>query len=67
MIGALLPTAAMAALEMKLAALQEELLQLRRELASPRTPEILGGVGYIVGITGAALWALSKKGRSGKE
>ncbi|WP_300523077.1 carboxypeptidase-like regulatory domain-containing protein [Aminiphilus sp.] len=55
-----------ALLEGKLAALQEELLVLRRELAGPRIPEILGGIGYIIGITGAALWALSRKGGSGK-
>jgi nickel transport protein len=55
-----------ALLEGKLTALQEELLVLRRELAGPRIPEVLGGIGYIIGITGAALWTLSRKGGRGK-
>jgi nickel transport protein len=55
-----------ALLEGKLAALQEELLVLRRELSGPRIPEVLGGIGYIIGIAGAALWVLSRSGGSGK-
>ena len=39
----------------------DELLKLNLELSKPGITEILGGIGYIVGLTGLALWIRGKK------
>jgi len=38
-----------------------ELTTLRKELSKPGITEILGGIGYIAGLTGFALWARSRR------
>lgn len=39
----------------------DELLKLNLELSKPGITEILGGIGYIVGLTCLALWIRGKK------
>jgi len=41
--------------------LLHELTALRKELSKPGVTEILGGIGYIAGLTGFALWARSRR------
>ncbi len=41
--------------------LLNELTALRKELSKPGLTEILGGIGYIAGLTGFALWARSRR------
>jgi nickel transport protein len=45
------------AVRREVAPLKEELLHLNQRLSRPGLTEILGGLGYIVGLTGVALWA----------
>jgi nickel transport protein len=41
--------------------LLHELASIRKELSKPDLTEILGGIGYIAGLTGFALWAKSRR------
>ena len=43
--------------------LKKEILRLNRQLAKPGITEIAGGIGYIAGLIGVALWALNRKER----
>lgn len=49
------------AVKREITPLKEEILRLNQELSRPGTTEIMGGLGYIVGLTGIALWAGSRK------
>ncbi|UCF30979.1 MAG: hypothetical protein JSV26_00695 [bacterium] len=51
------------ALEKKLVSIQESIQDLHRKISKPRIPEILGGVGWIVGLAGAYLWGMSRNNR----
>jgi nickel transport protein len=41
--------------------LLHELASIRKELSKPDLTEILGGIGYIAGLTGFALWVRSRR------
>lgn len=42
-----------------------QLMEIKMELSKPRLTEIMGGIGYIAGLTGLILWALGNKKRNG--
>ncbi|WP_024821191.1 MULTISPECIES: hypothetical protein [Aminobacterium] len=44
------------AVKAETAPLREELFQLRKELSKPKFTEIIGGIGYIIGLVGVLLW-----------
>lgn len=43
------------------APLREELMLIQKELSRPKTSDIFGGLGYIVGLVGIILWAGGRK------
>jgi nickel transport protein len=42
-----------------------QMMEIKMELSKPRLTEIMGGIGYIAGLTGLILWALGNKKRNG--
>ena len=48
-------------LDTKLEALQDSMLELEKQMRKPGIPEILGGIGWIIGIAGAFLWGASRR------
>ncbi len=47
-------------LERRLRSIQDSLQALQRKLDRPRLSEILGGIGWIIGLAGAYLWGVSR-------
>jgi nickel transport protein len=45
----------------EMAPLRNELFLLRKEISKPKLSEIIGGIGYIVGLVGVALWVGGRK------
>jgi len=49
------------ALAKRLEPIEDAILDLQRDLEKPGLTEILGGVGWIIGLAGAFLWGASRK------
>jgi len=48
------------AVKEEMESIRSELIKMNMELSKPKVTEILGGIGYIVGLFGAALWVKGK-------
>ena len=52
--------------KIELDALRKEVLELKRMVQKPGLVEILGGLGWIIGITGAYMWGVSRRRSEGE-
>ena len=49
------------ALDSRIEPIQESILRIQRTMERPSLSQVLGGLGYIIGLAGAFLWGMSRK------
>lgn len=49
------------ALDRRLKPIQASILRIQRAMEKPKLSQVLGGLGYIIGLAGALLWGMSRK------
>jgi nickel transport protein len=54
-------------LNVQLASLRDSILELEKQIRKPGISEILGGIGWIIGIAGAYVWGASRRRRPGNQ
>ena len=54
-------------IDSRLTSIQESILELEKRISKPGISEILGGLGWIIGLAGAFLWGMSRRRRPGNQ